>query len=69
MESSHILYIPLILFLGVAIGFALGRQAAGREATAAARRVLEREERVARLKSELSSRSGGSDGGVEGDDS
>jgi hypothetical protein len=51
--SGHILYIPLILFLGVVIGFVLGRQAAVRESEGVARRLKEREARVARMKAEL----------------
>jgi hypothetical protein len=53
VSSGHILYIPLILFLGVILGFVLGRQAAVREADSAARRLREREARAAQLRSEL----------------
>lgn len=62
MTSGHILYIPLILFLGVALGFVLGRQAAVREAASAERRLRDRETRVARLRSDLG---GGGEGSSE----
>lgn len=53
MSSSHILYIGITLFLGVVIGFVLGRQAAARETADAARRLEHRQQRVAELKAGL----------------
>ena len=53
MSSSHVLYIAIILFLGIVIGFVLGRQAATRESADAARRLERRQQRVAELKAGL----------------
>lgn len=53
MGSGHIIYIPLILFLGMALGFALARQGAARQVADAERRRRLREERAGRLKEEL----------------
>ncbi len=53
MSSSHILYIAIVLFLGVVIGFVLGRQAATREASDAALRLERRQQRVQALKTGL----------------
>lgn len=50
MSSSHILYIPLILFMGVVVGYLFARQSNIGQSGDAKRRLELRAERAARLK-------------------
>ena len=50
MIASHIIYIPLVLFAGIIIGFLLARQQGGFERSEAARRLKARADRKSRPK-------------------
>jgi len=53
VSSSHILYIPLILFMGVVIGFLFARQGSIGQKGDAKRRLELRAERAAKLKESM----------------
>ena len=57
MTSAHVIYIPLIVFAGVVLGYVLGRRSADVEKAEADRRVRSRAERVADLQKRLKTKS------------
>ena len=57
MTSAHVIYIPLIVFAGMIIGYILGRRSSESDRVDAERRVRSRAERVADLQERLRSRS------------
>lgn len=53
MGGGHIIYIPMILFAGMILGFLVGRNHSSGESDAVQRRLDARAARVARLKDEI----------------
>jgi hypothetical protein len=53
MSSAHVIYIPLIVFAGMVLGFVLGRRAAIAEQADAKRRLEGRDDRLAKLQKRL----------------
>lgn len=56
MSSTHFIYIPIVLLVGIALGYALAQRAAMANDSAAERRLRARQERLQRLKAELAER-------------
>lgn len=54
MISSHIIYVPLVLFLGIIIGFLLARQQGGAEQSEALRRLQARAARKTQVEDDQS---------------
>lgn len=48
MTGAHVFYIPLILFVGLAVGWIFGKRAAEKEATGHTRQQESRAERAER---------------------